>query len=79
MEEFLARFLAGFGEEDSEGKEREEVEEFQLPKMILKVPETGRRVPKIWFLAFWGNFWQDFWHFEVSFWQITLVRLLESL
>ena len=25
---FLARFLAGFGEGDSEGKEREEVEEF---------------------------------------------------
>lgn len=38
------------------------------------MPKTGERVPKVWFLAFFGYFWQDFWHYELSFWQITDVR-----
>lgn len=68
MGKFLARFLAGFGEGDYGGRRREEVEEFQLPKVILKVPETGESVPKVLFLAEWG----DFWHFGEVFGRLQL-------
>lgn len=52
MEEFLARFLAVFGEGKSGGKKIGEREGFQLIEVIWEVPKTGRECQKF---SFWQN------------------------
>ena len=51
------------------------MKEISVNKRDFRSAKNTPKMPKIWFLAFLGYFW----HYELSFWQITDVGLLESL